>query len=87
MKKGRKSGCCGMGYRDDLKLIYVALQEKGYDPERQIAGFLMTQDPTYITAHNGARKIAGRLDTAEVLADITKFYVKQYIKAVPQATK
>lgn len=78
------SGSDRVSYHEELELIYTALKEKGYDPERQIAGFLITQDPTYITAHNGARKLAGRLDTVQIITDMIRFYIEQFIETVKQ---
>ena len=63
--------------REQFKQIYNALVEKGYSPERQLVGFLTTGDPTYITAHNGARIIAGKLDVEHLLSDIVLDYFKR----------
>ena len=64
-----------MSYREEIRYVYQALQERGYDPERQLVGFLLTGDPTYITNHNGARTIAGKLERTEVLAEILANYL------------
>lgn len=54
-------------YTAQLHFIYGALQEKGYNPIAQIIGYILSEDPTYITAHNGARIIAQRMDRDEIL--------------------
>ena len=62
--------------RDKLLQIYGALQEKGYDPIRQIAHFLLSGEPTYITAHKNARALAGKLERDEVLEEILTYYLE-----------
>jgi uncharacterized protein (UPF0297 family) len=59
-----------------LQWIYSALQERGYAPINQIVGFLLTGDPTYITNHNGARSLAGRINRAELLSEIVADYMR-----------
>lgn len=56
--------------------VYKALQEKGYDPVGQITGYILTEDPTYITNHAGARGIITRIDREELLKDILLEYLK-----------
>ena len=43
-----------------LTSVYEALKEKGYDPINQIVGYILSEDPTYITNHNGARTLSAR---------------------------
>ena len=38
-----------------LTTVYQALEEKGYNPINQIVGYILSEDPTYITNHMGAR--------------------------------
>ena len=59
-----------------LREIYVALSEKGYDPINQIVGYLLTEDPTYITTHNNARSLIRRIDRDELLQELVKNYLK-----------
>ena len=59
-----------------LQWIYSALQERGYAPINQNVGFLLTGDPTYITNHNGARSLAGRINRAELLSEIVADYMR-----------
>lgn len=58
--------------KQDLKKVYEALCEKGYNPKAQLIGYILTEDPTYITSHNDARKIAYRLDRYEILEVLLK---------------
>ena len=56
--------------REQLKLVYLALMEKGYNPLGQLVGYLLTEDPTYITNHNSARARITKLDRDKQLGDI-----------------
>ena len=59
-----------------LNQVYEALQERGYNPAGQIVGYLLSEDPTYITAHNGARKLVSKLDREELLKEILEGYLE-----------
>ncbi len=58
-----------------LKDVYDALVEKGYNPVDQIVGYILTEDPTYITNHKGARVLICRLDRDELLGELVKCYL------------
>ena len=60
-----------------LNDIYLALKEKGYNPVMQIVGYLLTEDPTYITNYNHARATICQLDRDELLNEIVRFYFEQ----------
>ena len=62
--------------REVLKIVYEALQVKGYNPINQIVGFIMSGDPTYITSHNNARSLIGRLERDEIIEEIVTEYLK-----------
>ncbi len=55
--------------------VHSALTEKGYNPISQIVGYIMSGDPSYITAHNGARTLIQKLETDEILEELVRFYV------------
>ena len=59
-----------------LSEVYEALAEKGYNPVNQIVGYLLSEDPTYITSHRNARGLICRLDRDELLAEIVRTYIK-----------
>lgn len=61
--------------RQTLRLVYDALNEKGYNPVNQIVGYLLSEDPTYITSYNNARTLISRLDRDEVLQELVKCYL------------
>lgn len=53
--------------KEKLLYIYDALVEKGYNPIAQITGYVMTEDPIYITTHKNARNIATKLSTEDIM--------------------
>lgn len=61
--------------KDTLNIVYQALQEKGYDPKRQIIGYLLSEDPTYITNHNNARALINKIDRYELLEEMLENYL------------
>ncbi len=62
--------------KQTLVAVYDALVEKGYNPINQIVGYILSEDPTYITTHNNARSLIRRLDRDELLQDLVKVYLK-----------
>jgi uncharacterized protein (UPF0297 family) len=58
-----------------LQTIYAALSEKGYNPVNQIVGYLLTEDPTYITNYKNARALVRRIDRDELLNAMVKDYL------------
>ncbi len=61
--------------RHILLQVYQALKEKGYNPISQIVGYILSEDPTYITTHNNARSLIRRLDRDELLQTLVKEYL------------
>lgn len=66
---------------DEIKLIlttvYNALQEKGYNPINQIVGYILSEDPTYITNYNNARALIRKLDRDELLQELVRQYLSK----------
>ena len=58
-----------------LTAVYNALQEKGYNPINQIVGYILSEDPTYITNYNNARSLIRKLDRDELLQELVKKYL------------
>jgi len=56
--------------------VYAALKEKGYNPISQLTGYLLSDDPTYITAHNGARALITKVERDEIIEVILEKYLK-----------
>ena len=58
-----------------LSTVYQALLEKGYNPINQIVGYILSEDPTYITNHNNARTLIRKVDRDELLRTLVKHYL------------
>lgn len=58
-----------------LMIIYDALREKGYNPINQIVGYILSEDPTYITTYNNARSLIRHIDRDELLQALVKSYL------------
>ena len=65
----------GVGTREILSTVYEALQIKGYNPVNQIVGYILSEDPTYITNFNGARSLICKLDRDELLQELVTAYL------------
>ena len=60
-----------------LTSVYNALQEKGYNPINQIVGYILSEDPTYITNYNNARSRIRKIDRDELLQTLLKSYLSE----------
>lgn len=58
-----------------LSSVYHSLSEKGYNPINQIVGYLLSEDPTYITNYNNARSLICKLDRDELLQELVRHYL------------
>jgi uncharacterized protein (UPF0297 family) len=58
-----------------LRSVFDSLKEKGYNPVNQIVGYLLTEDPTYITNYNNARSMICKLDRDELLQELVRCYL------------
>ena len=58
-----------------LNTVYSALSDKGYDPINQIVGYLLSEDPTYITNYNNARSLICKIDRDEMLQELVRHYL------------
>lgn len=61
--------------KETLRCVYNAMSEKGYNPINQIVGYLLSEDPTYITNYQGARSLIRKLDRDELLNALVKEYL------------
>lgn len=61
--------------RKTLTIVYDALREKGYNPINQIVGYILSEDPTYITTYNNARSLIRHIDRDELLQVLVKSYL------------
>lgn len=58
-----------------LMVVYDALKQKGYNPTNQIVGYILSEDPTYITTYNNARNIISSIDRDDLLEALVKSYL------------
>ena len=61
--------------KDILTSVYNSLQEKGSNPINQIVGYILSEDPTYITNYNNARSLIRKLDRDELLQELVRRYL------------
>ena len=61
--------------KEILSSVYRSLQEKGYNPINQIVGYILSEDPTYITNHNNARALIRKVDRDELLQTVVRYYL------------
>ena len=62
--------------REILSSVYDSLKVKGYNPINQLVGYIISEDPTYITNYNNARSLICRLDRDELLQELVKQYLR-----------
>lgn len=60
--------------RTVLDTVYAALKEKGYNPINQLVGYILSEDPTYITTNQNARSLIRRFDRDELMQALLKYY-------------
>ena len=58
-----------------LTVVYDSLKEKGYNPINQIVGYILSEDPTYITTHNNARNLIRKIDRDTLLQSLVRYYL------------
>lgn len=61
--------------REILLTVYNALKEKGYNPINQLVGYILSEDPTYITTHNNARNLIRKIDRDLLLQTLVRYYL------------
>ena len=64
--------------KEVLRVVFDALNEKGYNPVNQLVGFIMSGDPTYITAHKNARSMIMKVERDEILEELVNCYVMNH---------
>lgn len=63
--------------RSNLQTVVTALEEKGYNAVHQIAGYLISNDPAYISSHKGARTVIQQVDRNEIIEELVKSYLEK----------
>ena len=65
-----------MDVKEIIRVVYTAMEEKGYNPINQFVGYIMSGDPTYITSHKGARGMIMRVERDELVEELLTEYVR-----------
>ena len=65
----------GQEIKQILSEVYAALKQKGYNPINQIVGYILSEDPTYITTFGGARTKICKVDRDDILQELVKSYL------------
>lgn len=63
--------------KEILSSVYNSLKEKGYNPINQLVGYILSEDPTYITNYNNARSLICRVDRDELLQELLASYLSK----------
>ena len=61
--------------KNTLNIVYNALKQKGYNPINQLVGYILSEDPTYITTFNNARSLIRKIARDELLQLLFKKYL------------
>ena len=69
-----------LGVEEILERVYQALAEKGYNPVNQIVGYILSEDPTYITTYNNARSLIMKVERDELIEETVKYYINNKLK-------
>ena len=59
-----------------VQIVYSALEENGYNPVNQLVGYILSEDPTYITTYKNARSLIRRIDRDDLLQALVRDYVR-----------
>ena len=70
----------GINTREILSAVYDALRVKGYNPVNQIVGYILSEDPTYITNYDNARSMICKLDRDELLQELVASYLADQMR-------
>ncbi len=68
---------------DIINKVYAALEEKGYDPIAQLAGYILSGDPSYITSHNNARSLIKHVDRDDMVEEL----LRSFLDITPEEAK
>ncbi len=63
--------------REVLKNVEAALVERGYSAINQLAGYLISNDPAYISSHNNARSVIQSVERHEIIEELVRFYLEE----------
>ncbi len=63
--------------KNNLQVVVSALEERGYNAVHQVAGYLISNDPAYISSHKGARSIIQQIPRDEIIEELVKSYLEK----------
>lgn len=63
--------------KEILTIVYDALEERGYNAIDQMVGYILSGDPSYITSHNNARNVIGRIERDDLVEELIKAYLSK----------
>ena len=63
--------------REIIETVYMALEDKDYNPIDQLVGYIISGDPSYITSHNNARTLMKSIDRDDLLEELLKYYLNK----------
>ena len=66
--------------KETLLTIHEALKEKGYNPNNQIVGYLISGDPAYIPRYKDARNLIRKIERDEIIEELVKYYLNELQK-------
>ena len=58
-----------------LKEVKIALEERGYNAVNQISGYLISNDPAYISSHKNARSNIQMVERYEIIEELVRYYL------------
>lgn len=58
-----------------MYLCQQALEERGYNVINQISGYLISNDPAYISSHQNARAIMQSVERYEIIEELVRYYL------------
>ena len=64
--------------KEVLGIVYNAMAEKGYNPVNQMVGYIMSEDPTYITSYNNSRSKIARINRDEIIEELVRSFVEYH---------
>ena len=61
--------------KEILTIVYDSLDERGYNAIDQMVGYILSGDPSYLTSHNNARNVIGRIERDDLVEELIKAYL------------
>ena len=62
--------------RETISSVYKSLEERGYNAVNQISGYLISNDPAYISSHKNARNDIQHVERYEIIEELVRYYLE-----------